>query len=76
MRLVAVEWIDDSEAVLTVEENAGCLAFLFQKTWTRRYRGRGTIWRDAETGARCPTSLEGELADLWHRARWARKETL
>lgn len=39
----------------------------------RRYRGKCTVWHDAETGQRCSTMQESRLADIWQKAMWERR---
>jgi hypothetical protein len=42
----------------------------FGKEVAKRYRGRRTVWRNADTGKRCSTSQELFLSDVWTKAHW------
>ena len=39
-------------------------------TTIKRYRGRSTVWRDADTGKRQSTSMELWLCDVYKKAQW------
>ena len=59
----------DSDITLESWEYYGFLWLKRRRVFTT-YRGSGTVWRNLETGKRCPTWLEADLADI----AWKRKQ--
>lgn len=64
-----IEWVG-SDAIITIHHSTW---FGFGKPKVMRYRGSGTVWRNAETGERCGTFFEGYLSDVWANGKWNKK---
>lgn len=45
-----------------------------QYTTVKRYRGRSTVWRNADTGVRQSTLMESYLSDIYTKAKWDEEE--
>lgn len=76
------EWLSSQhyqfEAIITLYRPEHTTWFAWWKTVhpesTIRYRGDCTVWHDADTGERASSAIESELADVWTKAKWERKD--
>ena len=62
MKVIDVQKVGLCDTIITVEHHPSCRR--------QRYRGDCTVWHDAETGKRQPTSIEAQLADVWQKWEW------
>lgn len=64
-KLINIEKVGKRDILLTVEER-----FLWFKPVVSRYRGGLTVWHDADTGERMPSTFERMLSQMSQKTVW------
>ena len=72
---VRLEWIDEVEAIITVEKTRKSFLF-FGKEMTQRirYRGSCTVWHELPDCERPGTSMEFWLCSIWNKHMYDKKD--